>query len=606
MKILLKLFFLVSLSGTIQAQVNEGYYKKTIDASRNSALNIASLDSLIQNIRNQKKEASNAISKDYLKTIKNFTLLINNYKNSSQDSIYKADALQLRGAEHFNNSDYLKAIEDHQLAAVYYKNLGDTEYLFYALSSIINIYSVNGFNQKTIKERNKLIKKKLAINYTRDLYLEYYKQSIVYEKLGSLNKQEICLLEAYTLFQNEKKGKDINNHAELLLTGSLSNYYSLEKNLLKAKFYLDKADNTFDKQKKKRKYTFVFLKAKANYFIGLEKYYKAKRFVEEAYLISKKEGLIKNVMESEKLLFEIYNKTGEKEKALIAYINYTKIKDSIFNTNKTNALLYYQALHETKHKENKIIAQKASILLLAKENKAKQRLLLFVSIGAAFLFIILYLYRNRQHALREKKMKEEYSINLLLSQEEERKRISKDLHDSLGQSLLLIKNKITATDNQKTIELVDNTIEEMRTISSTLHPFQLEAIGISNALNNLINQLEKSYEHTFIYGNIEELNNILHKDKEVHLFRIVQECLSNAIKHAKAASVKVSLNNKNKCIILTIKDNGIGFDVTKKDNSFKGLGLKTIKERVKLLNGTLKINSTSNEGTTITIQFPIK
>lgn len=604
MKILLKLLFLVLLCGTIKAQVNEGYYKKIIDTSRNTALNIASLDSLIQNIRSQKKEATYSISKDYLKTIINLNLLINNYKNSCQDSIYKADALQFRGSEHFNNRNYLKAIEDHQLAAEYYKNLGDTEYLFYALSSIINIYSVNGFNQKTVEERNKLIKKKLAVNYTRNIYLDYYKQSIVYEKLDSLKKQELCLLKAYTLLQNRKKGKNINYRADLLITGSLSNYYSLRKNLSKAKFYLNKADNAFNKQKKKGKYSFVFLKAKANYFIALGKYYKAKKFLKEASLISKKEDIIENVMESEKMLFEIYNKTGEKEKALIAYINYTKIKDSIFYTNKTNALLYYQALHETEHKENKIIAQKASMLLLAKENKAKQRLLLFVSIGALFLFIISYLFRNRQRALR--KMQKEYSINLLLSKEEERKRISNDLHDSLGQSLLLIKNKITATDNQKTIELVENTIEEMRTISNTLHPFQLESIGISKALNNLINQLEESYEHTFIYGDIEELGNIVHKDKEVHLFRIVQECLSNTIKHAEAASVKVSLNNKNKCIILTIKDNGIGFDVRKKDNSFKGLGLKTIKERVKLLNGTLRIDSTVNEGTIITIQFPKK
>ncbi|MFQ3305471.1 MAG: hypothetical protein ACI9K4_000531, partial [Polaribacter sp.] len=137
MKILLKLLFLVLLCGTIKAQVNEGYYKKIIDTSRNTALNIASLDSLIQNIRSQKKEATYSISKDYLKTIINLTLLINNYKNSCQDSIYKADALQFRGSEHFNNRNYLKAIEDHQLAAEYYKNLGDTEYLFYALSSII-------------------------------------------------------------------------------------------------------------------------------------------------------------------------------------------------------------------------------------------------------------------------------------------------------------------------------------------------------------------------------------------------------------------------------------------------------------------------------------
>ncbi|MFK8060190.1 MAG: sensor histidine kinase [Polaribacter sp.] len=200
-------------------------------------------------------------------------------------------------------------------------------------------------------------------------------------------------------------------------------------------------------------------------------------------------------------------------------------------------------------------------------------------------------------------MQEVYSQKLLLSQEEERKRISKDLHDSLGQSLLLIKNKVSLKSDENTKELVNNAIEEMRNISRVLHPFQLEEIGISRALENLISQLDENYKDILIFGDIDDTMNVLNPNQEVNIFRIVQECISNIIKHANADSAKITLLNKENEIIISIKDNGVGFDFSEKYNDFKSLGLKTIKERVKFLKGTLKVDSIKNQGTTFTIQF---
>ena len=137
-------------------------------------------------------------------------------------------------------------------------------------------------------------------------------------------------------------------------------------------------------------------------------------------------------------------------------------------------------------------------------------------------------------------------------------------------------------------------------------PFQLEDIGITRALENLILQLDESYENTYIFGDIDDLKSSLNPNQEVNIFRIVQECLSNIIKHAKAESAKVILINNTNSVTISIKDNGIGFDFSEKYNDFKSLGLKTIKERVKLMKGTLKIDSVKEEGTTFTIQLPKK
>lgn len=676
MKITKILILLLCINATVFSQEKEDYYLKVIDTTTNKELKLASLDSLIRNVRNQKslekfadrteqyvdlaielKEYESAInsavkafysidkrlnqkeralkliekvevykdkttnsfligniyskkgdaysaSKDYKKAIENYTLAINSFKDNSKDSIYKADVLQNRGYEYFDTGNYIKAIEDHQLAATYYENLGDTQYMFYALSSIINIYSANGFSEKAINERNKLIDKKINKKFTNYLYLDYYNQSIAYKKIDSFKKQEENLLKSYNLVMQDTKEEFSDAGSKVMLFSSLSNFYSSQNNLTKAKEYLDKAENLEKKLGRKNMPSYMFLKSKASYFTILNKYSIAKNYAEKANLIAKKNSIVEGIMESEKLLSEIHTKMGDKEKALTSFINYTKIKDSIFSSTKTNALLYYQTLYETERKEKEIESQKASIKLLAKDNQAKKRLLIFGGVGLFLSFLSIVLYRNRRRLKREKEKQEEYSQKLLLSQEAERKRISKDLHDSLGQSLLLIKNKVSLKSDDKTKELVNNAIEEMRSISRVLHPFQLEDIGISRALENLIVQLDESYENTYIFGDIDDLKSTLNSNQEVNVFRIVQECLSNIIKHAKAESAKVIVINNTNSITINIKDNGIGFDFSEKYNDFKSLGLKTIKERVKFLKGTLKIDSIKDEGTTFTIQFP--
>lgn len=664
------------MSSYSYAQKNEDYYLRIIDTTKNKELKLASLDSLIHDVRNQKdlkkfanrteqyvnlaielekyesaieftirgfynintglnqkeralkliskvekhldkttdsyligslylkKGGAYSSTKNYEKAKENYTLAINSFKDNSKDSIYKADALQFRGHEYFDTGNYLEAINDYQLAADYYENLNDTQYMFYALASIINVYGANGFNEKTIAERNKLIQKKLTKNFTDGLLVDYYNQSINYKKLDSIGKQEEYLLKAYRLLKKDTKDENINNNNVILLLSSISNFYATHNKLILAKKYLVEAKPYYTKIDKNSMFSFMYYKANANYLFGLKKENEALNFAKKGALASKQSGVVSAIMESEELLSKIYAKIGENKKALTSYTNYIRIKDSIFTATKTNALLYYQTLYETTQKEKEINSQKNAIDLLAKENEAKQRLILFGGIGLLLLFTSIVLYRNRLRLKRENKLQKDFSQKLLVSQEYERKRISKDLHDSLGQSLLLIKNKVSLKSDEKTKELVDNAIEEMRSISRVLHPFQLEEIGVSKALDNLINQLDENYKDLYIFGDIDDIKGILNPNQEVNVFRIVQECLSNIIKHAKADSARVTLMKKEKDIIISIKDNGVGFDFSEKYNDFKSLGLKTIKERVTFLNGTLKVDSETNNGTTFTIRFP--
>jgi len=218
----------------------------------------------------------------------------------------------------------------------------------------------------------------------------------------------------------------------------------------------------------------------------------------------------------------------------------------------------------------------------------------------------MYLFVIRLRLTRKKKFKEDYAQKLLLSQEKDRQRISKDLHDGLGQSLLLIKNKVTASNIPEIETLLNNAIEEMRSISRVIHPFQLTGVGITKALENLIIKIDSNFNETYIFGDIENIDSKLTRNQEMHVYRIIQECLSNIMKHAKADSAKIELKLNETSISILLKDNGVGFDFSKKYKDLNSLGLKTIKDRVKLLQGTLKIDSTINQGSKFAIIIPLK
>ena len=217
---------------------------------------------------------------------------------------------------------------------------------------------------------------------------------------------------------------------------------------------------------------------------------------------------------------------------------------------------------------------------------------------------MILLFRNQQNLKNNKILQEKFSQKLLVSQEEERKRISKDLHDGLGQRLLLIKNKVISNGDDATKKMVDHAIDEVRTISRDLHPFQLQEMGITKAIQHTLTQIDENTT-LFISSEIDNIDNLFSPEQEVNIYRIVQESLNNVLKHAKAEASKVSIKKLTNNIVISIKDNGEGFDFSEKYQDIKSLGLKTLLERTKFLNGQMKVQSKINNGTSLEFQFPI-
>jgi signal transduction histidine kinase len=221
--------------------------------------------------------------------------------------------------------------------------------------------------------------------------------------------------------------------------------------------------------------------------------------------------------------------------------------------------------------------------------------------------------------LRLKKQSEELEqektkrVSLLIDgQEMERQRLSRDLHDSLGQSLLAIKIKLEQAKNtspeksqviiHETQELLKSTIQEIRNITNNLMPSVLEAFGIEQGLMNLCKDTETN-TGIKIKFTCENLPASFDQRKQIYLYRIAQEAINNITKHSEAGKASIIISSCASCISLNIADNGKGFEIGKGDS--KGNGILNIKERVQLLRGECHIYSSPGKGTSINIEIPV-
>ncbi len=227
-----------------------------------------------------------------------------------------------------------------------------------------------------------------------------------------------------------------------------------------------------------------------------------------------------------------------------------------------------------------------------------------------------YQYVSIRYEISTRKMMEEQvkalPARIIQAQEQECDRIARDLHDDLGQSLATLKmlfqsawlQKGRATnalkEHKKILGYLDTIIDKSRNLAMRLRPSTLEALGLTTAINLMIDEINRGggVKITFTHSH---LVNLHFQSDTINVFRIVQEALTNIVKNAKATNVKVALRVVKNHLKIVIEDNGRGFIL--KDKS-KGLGLITMRERTNLLGGKIEIQSQLKHGTSINVDIP--
>jgi len=226
--------------------------------------------------------------------------------------------------------------------------------------------------------------------------------------------------------------------------------------------------------------------------------------------------------------------------------------------------------------------------------------------------------RKRAEAERQR-VREEFTQHLIASQEAERQRIAGELHDGLGQNLLLVKNRAqlalavvgAAPELRQQLEgiqdVASQAIAEVRQISQNLHPYQLDHLGLTRALEAMIDNAAQSTAIVF-ERKLEAVDELLCGDAATNLYRVVQESLNNILKHSEARRVRIELERDVREVRLLIEDDGHGFDTSThaKPGVGGGFGLKNIAERVRILGGRLKLDSKPGVGTRLEVAIPIR
>ena len=215
-----------------------------------------------------------------------------------------------------------------------------------------------------------------------------------------------------------------------------------------------------------------------------------------------------------------------------------------------------------------------------------------------------------------------FSSRLQTAQEEERQRIARDLHDSIGQALMVIKlrvekalkstpagdcnEQIKANSLKSLIPLIQNCIEETRRICSGLRPHMLDDIGVIATISWFCRNIHMAFPNILIRRRIDVDEQQIPEHLKIVIFRILQEALNNTTKYSRATLVNIALAQKNGRLALNIRDNGIGFDLNAASNSNdgdRGLGLSGMRERTELSNGQFKIESIQGKGTTVSASW---
>ena len=361
-------------------------------------------------------------------------------------------------------------------------------------------------------------------------------------------------------------------------------------------------------------------------------YYKLKDFNQsiQSFKESEKIALEGNLTEGLQYLYEAlampYYDIKDYKNAYNSYIKYMTIRDSVYNNEKSRQIIELETKYQSQLKQNEI-------LRLTSEKKQKDNLVysligVIILMSSSIYYYVRLLKKNKIIAgqiieIREKKILELEKEKLYLAarsviegEEAERSRLAGDLHNGLGGLLSGIKinlssmkeNAVITHENvsafNHAISLLDTSISELRRIAHNLMPETLNHYGIKTALEDFCTQVSPSGQPEIslhYFGAVIRYT----KDIELTIYRVIQELVNNALKHAEAKSINIEVFSEPKRLFVQVTDNGKGFEKPDNFKTSRGKGLSNISDRITALNGKIDIWSQPGEGTEITVEIII-
>ena len=316
-------------------------------------------------------------------------------------------------------------------------------------------------------------------------------------------------------------------------------------------------------------------------------------------------------MEASSLLTKGYEAENKSDSTLKYMKLMLLVKDSMFSQSKMQEFQFIAFDEEQRKQQSEVSSERI---------KNQIRIYSLLAVLAVILLLAFIFYRNNKHKLQlqklvsEKKQEELQLKAMVATQEEERKRISRDLHDDVGTRLSALKlflsslnDKAAATNNaeirslaERSEQFITETMQDVRQLLFNLSPAVLEEFGYTTAVEGLVNKINETNKLHFtlvVFG----MKKRLQKDYELALYRITQELINNVLKHAKAKNASLQIGQRDEKIILMMEDDGKGFDASVRKD---GYGLHNLDTRTELMHGTMTIDSQAGKGTSVLIEIP--
>lgn len=330
---------------------------------------------------------------------------------------------------------------------------------------------------------------------------------------------------------------------------------------------------------------------------------RALEYLEEARDDLEGSGYEDFIIKVNKYLAQAYQQIGDFTQATAALNTQIRTQTRLDSVNNEQLINSLQMRYESDRQQQLIEETEAQVLEEQQQRRTSVRILTGSLIGLVLISFSVFQWRHRLQLKREKDLEVQFNQKLIQYQENENSRISKELHDGIGQSLMLIKNKVQLQHDEQTAQMIGDTLNEVRSISRALHPFTLQKLGLTAALEKLIHDFDENSD-ILVDAHIEPIDDHFSEKAALNIFRIVQEVLSNIMKHAEAKSVEFKVRDMKKYAQVDIQDNGVGFDVTENFNTVSSLGLKTLRERTRFLQGQMHIHSEKGKGTHVLLKLP--
>jgi len=562
---------------------------------------------------------------------------------------FEVEALHNIGVTHEAQGNYTQALDFELHALDLRKNLGDDAKTANTLNNIGIIYDEQGNFKKALEYYLDARKIYERLKDDSKIAMVIVNMAIVLKSQGEYQKVIVNYQEALSIYQrlNNKFGIAVC-HANL---GSvyyyLPNYDSaLHYSLIATREFeeqnikqflpttLCNAGMAFDKlgdRDKAKAYLLQALKLNQEYdnkkelafvMIYLGSIYKsegqlalAEKSASEALALAQKINALKEVMDARLELAEIKAAQKNFESAYEEYRQFMIVKDTLYQKEKSKQMAELQTQYETVKKENEI-------LMLKQENEIKDsrlnQSLLAIFLLIAILSAILglgYLWNNR---LKLKQQAELQSTRAFLregqlkaviaSQEEERKRFAADLHDGFGQMISALRLSLSRETLDKStidhaLEVLNEMNTEIRNIAFNLMPQVLMKSGLEEALKEFTARINRTGSVT-VSVQTYDLDRAMSAEQRIALYRICQEWVNNVIKYSGGNQISIQLVQHPQELVLTIEDNGDGFDISTLTES-QGNGWKNINSRLHMIKGSIEIDThPGRKGTTVVVNVP--